>query len=172
MFCFGRNSFRILSNRGPRTWREGLREVQLEHHHLRCCSRHCNIPGGPWNTTGGEIQPPRGSFVLALHSKRYYSKLPSAHSAIIVSGACHVISTVPSRNAIIIPVIRRMSRAAGSGAAFVLSNLPCSIFPTVDIAGVLGLNLREGRGNGDNGERNWLEGCWCQGQSAVLMECQ
>lgn len=58
----------------------------------------------------------------------------------IVSSVCHVISTAPDRNAIIIPALSRMSRAAG--AALVLSNLPCSIFSTGDIVGILGWNLR------------------------------
>lgn len=65
-----------------------------------------------------------------------------------------VTSSPHNRNAIIIPVISRMSRAAG--AAFVLSNLPHSIFPTADV-GILGLNLRRRRGNRDNRENWWRD---------------
>lgn len=52
------------------------------------------------------------------------------------------------------PVMSGMFGAAGAGAAFVLSNLPHSIFPKADILGMLGLNLRGRRGNGDNREKN------------------
>lgn len=69
LFCFGQNSCRIFASTGPSTCREGPGVAQVEHHQLRCCSRHCNIPGGPRNPTRGEIQLPRGSFVHALHSK-------------------------------------------------------------------------------------------------------
>lgn len=171
LFCFGQNSGRILASRGPSTWREGPRVVKLEHHHLRCCSRHSNIPGGPCSTTGGEIQLLRGSSVLAPHSKHLLFQIAFR----TLHNNCEWLScydTVPNRNAIVIPVISGMSGAAGAGAAFVPSSLPRSIFPKADIVGMLGLNLRGRRGNGDNGEKNWLEGCrWVSGSESCAQGC-